>query len=579
MLVHDFLLSKRGIALPATHGLRNSIERHKARLNSELTRARIRRKAGSTDVLRQQIETEYLGEAAQYPRWVRVNALKTTLEDQLDSTFKDFARVYSVGEVTAAAPGKPCYYVDEHIPNLLAVSPTFEFAKTEAYTAGAIILQDKASCFPAYLLDPLPEDGDVIDSCAAPGNKTTHLAALLHTRATAAAAEEEALSGLGPGLGSPRAPQKIYAFEKDRHRARTLDKMVGLAGAKDTVRINFAQDFLRADPRSDLFKDVGALLLDPSCSGSGIVGRDAPPTLHLPETPVVGSVKKGAAAGKPDSNGRKRKRGDGGGDNGNADSTAGGDSNKQGKGREKKSEPPREEVLFMDDDGAETTVASERELRARLEALSAFQLTLLLHALAFPAARKITYSTCSVHAEENERVVLRALRSDVARRRGWCVLRRHEQVRGLREWPVRGRRDACRDDVDGDDEEGDEEVAESCIRSYKDDGRGVMGFFVAAFVRDVAPSRDGDGDDDGPYVRDEDGRIVRDMLGMPTLKDTHQRSGSRPSVTGAVVPAPLDVGGTEERTTDGSELDDANSGADSSEADEDEDEDEWNGFD
>ena len=556
MLVHDFLLSKRGIALPATHGLRISIERHKARLNSELTRARIRRKAGSTNALRQQVDVEYLGGSARYPRWVRVNTLKTTLEDQLDSTFKDFARVYSIEEVTAADPRKPSYYVDEHIPNLLAVSPAFEFAKTEAYAAGAIILQDKASCFPAYLLDPLPEDGDVIDSCAAPGNKTTHLAALLHSRA--------AVAEVPPGLGPPRAAQKIYAFEKDKNRARTLDKMVGIAGGRDIVRINFAQDFLRADPRSDLFRDVGALLLDPSCSGSGIVGRDAPPTLHLPEPLGMGTFKKSAAAGSHDGTGRKRKRGEGGG--GSNEDSSGAVVEKQ----KKKPGQPRE-VLFVDDDGAETAVTEGQELQARLEALSTFQLTLLQHALAFPAARKVTYSTCSTHAEENERVVLRALQSDVARHRGWRILRRHEQVRGLREWPVRGQRDACRDGDEND------EVAEACIRSYKDDGRGVMGFFVAAFVRDATPSRDGDDhgdDDDGPYVRDEDGRIVRDVLGMPTLKAARQRPRPPPDAE-AVVTAPPDVAESEEPATGDSEAEDVSSATDSSVADEEE----WNGFD
>lgn len=535
MLVHDFLLSKRGIALPATHGLRISIERHKARLNAELTRARIRRKAGSIDALRQQIDAEYLGEAARYPRWVRVNTLKTTLEDQLDSTFKNFTRVYSIREVmgvgAGASPGKPSYYVDEHIPNLLAVSPSFEFTKTGAYAAGAIILQDKASCFPAYLLDPLPSDGDVIDSCAAPGNKTTHLAALLHSRTV---------------VDEGSHAQKIYAFEKDKNRARTLDKMVGLAGARDTVRINFAQDFLRADPRASMFKDVGALLLDPSCSGSGIVGRDAPPPLHLPQEPLgVGPAKK-AAGNKSDGNSsRKRKRGNG------------------DKPAEKK---PQE--VFVDDDGAETVVATERELQARLEALSSFQLTLLLHALEFPAARKVTYSTCSVHAEENERVVLRALRSDVARRRGWRILTRREQVRGMREWPIRGRRDAC----SGDSEE---EVAEACIRSYKDDGGGVMGFFVAGFVRDATPPSD---DYDGPYVRDENGRIVRDVTGMPTLKAA-RRTGS-PHAEG-VVSASLETDENEgvEVVMDDSEEDaSAESGSGSPDGDG-ADEEEWTGFD
>ncbi|RYP09249.1 hypothetical protein DL765_008514 [Monosporascus sp. GIB2] len=505
---------KRGIALPANHGLRTSIERHKARLNAEFTRARVRRKAGSTEALRQQVTTEYLGEAARYPRWVRINTLKTTLEYQLASTFKDFTRVYSIGEVTDASSGK-LLHVDEHIPNLLAVSPSFEFTKTEAYRSGAIILQDKASCFPAYLLDPLPEDGDVIDSCAAPGNKTTHLAALVHSRT----AESEQCS------------QRIYAFEKDKKRALTLEKMVKLAGAKDIIRISFAQDFLKVDPNADLFKNVGALLLDPSCSGSGIVGRDAMPSMHLPESPSSSTKE------LQSHNSRKRKRGEG-------------------------APPESAQKVFVDDDGTETVVATEKELKARLEALSSFQLTLLLHALEFPAATKVTYSTCSVHAEENEQVVLRALQSDVARRRGWRILKRDEQVRGLREWPVRGTVDASN---------GDSEVADACIRSYKDDGRGVMGFFVAGFIRDASEAVDVD----GPYLRDENGRIIRDASGMPTLKAANVSDASCASARSSV---PLEGPDGDEGMTENLESEDVTTSSDESNPDE-KDEDEWNGFD
>ncbi|KAI1810911.1 S-adenosyl-L-methionine-dependent methyltransferase [Poronia punctata] len=443
LLVHDFLLARKGIALPATHGLRTAIERHKARLAAELTRARLRRKATSLDALRQLVAVESAGE---YPRWVRVNTLKTTVREQLDTTFKDFTQVDSVQEVVKST-GKS-YHVDEHVPNLLALSPLFEITKTQAYTSGAVILQDKASCFPAYLLDPRPENGDVIDSCAAPGNKTTHVAALVKSHVAE---------------GEPSSPRKVFAFEKDPHRGRTLEKMVNLAGAQDMTLLSLGRDFLKVDPQSPVYKNVGALLLDPSCSGSGIVGRDVMPTIHLPERPggttttttsTVGKKRPAAPDTKDDSKkDRKRKRVE----------------------NDDEEESEKKQVL-VDDDGQELVVSSEKEMKARLEALSSFQLTLLLHAFTFPAARRVTYSTCSIHAEENEKVVLRALESDVAVKRGWRILKRDQQVRGLRQWPVRGSVDAA---------EGDEVVAEGCIRSHQDDGRGVMGFFVAGFVRDV----------------------------------------------------------------------------------------------
>ncbi|KAI1637668.1 S-adenosyl-L-methionine-dependent methyltransferase [Biscogniauxia mediterranea] len=541
LLVHDFLLSKKGIALPASHGLRTSIERHKARLNSELTRARLRRKAGSIDALREQITVEFLGEASGYPRWVRVNTLKTTLDDQLESTFKDFTRVFEVKEVVRS-PGK-LLYIDGHIPNLVAISPGFEITKTPAYISGALILQDKASCFPAYLLDPRTEDGDVIDTCAAPGNKTTHLAAIVRSRV----AETE------------QCAQTVYAFEKDKHRARTLEKMVKLAGAKDITKMSFGQDFLKVDPNAEMFRNVGCLLLDPSCSGSGIVGRDSMPAIHLPQQHTPGPFKKPLP--ETTATNRKRKRET---DNDVAKPT----------GAPPPQQQQQQQQVLVDDDGQETMVSSGEELKARLDALSAFQLTLLLHAFRFPAARRLTYSTCSVHAEENEQVVLRALRSDVARRRGWRVLRRAEQVRGLREWPVRGTPEAS---------DGDAEVADACIRSYTDDGRGVMGFFVAGFVRDAQGGGEGE-DGEGPYVRDEEGRIVRDAItGMPTLKPDEERSAAAALAVGSASNGREARGRSTsavERGEEEEEEDDDESMEDSGSTDEEEGEeqDEWNGF-
>ncbi|KAI0455195.1 S-adenosyl-L-methionine-dependent methyltransferase [Xylaria acuta] len=500
LLVHDFLLSRKGIALPASHGLRAAIERHKARLTAELSRARLRRKAVSVDALRQLVTIESLGEAGQYPRWVRVNTLKTTLQDQLDTTFKNSTQVASVKDVVTGSIAANLLYVDEHVPNLLALSPTFEITKTPAYTSGAVILQDKASCFPAYLLDPQPEDGDVIDSCSAPGNKTTHIAAIIKSRL----AEGE------------ECKQKVYAFEKDQYRARTLDKMVNLAGAQEITRMSLGRDFLKVDPTAPLYKNVGALLLDPSCSGSGIVGRDAMPTIHMPEQP-------GATARKtPLGKNRKRKREDGTAEGG------------------------RQQIL-VDDDGQELVVSSEKEMRVRLEALSSFQLTLLLHAFTFPAARRVTYSTCSIHAEENEQVVLKALQSEVAMKRGWRIMKRDQQVRGMREWPVRGSLEASG---------GDEEIAEACIRSYKDDGRGVMGFFVAGFVRDAGAEIEGKRFALGTDHQEKSGSKGTEDKGSPNGNDhVNNASGAR---TAALkdVQSETDSDSNDTSDTDGSDGED-----------------------
>ncbi|KAI1173902.1 S-adenosyl-L-methionine-dependent methyltransferase [Nemania sp. FL0916] len=505
LLVHDFLLAKGGIALPASHGLRVAIERHKNRLTAELTRARLRRKAASINVLRELVNVEFLGEAGLYPRWVRVNTLKTTLQYQLDTTFKDFIHTESVKEVIAGSTAGKLLYVDEHIPNLVALSPAFEITKTQAYTSGAIILQDKASCFPAYLLDPQLEHGDVIDSCSAPGNKTTHVAAIVRSRV----AEGEECN------------QKVYAFEKDRHRSRTLDKMVKIAGAEKITRLSLGQDFLKVDPDSPLYRNVGALLLDPSCSGSGIVGRDTMPTIHLPEEAGVAAKKQ-----QPDKN-RKRKREDAPADEG------------------------RQQVL-IDDDGQELVVSSEREMKARLEALSSFQLTLLLHAFKFPAARRVTYSTCSVHAEENEQVVLKALQSEVAVTRGWRIMRRDQQVKGMREWPVRGSLDAS---------DGNQEIGDACIRSYKDDGRGVMGFFVAGFIRDA----EGDG-----AVDEKGGRPTN---GQPGQKGSKEQISSNGKGLSNNASASRTAGLTDSDSSDSSDTQNSDSETDESGSGE-----EWGGF-
>ncbi|CAM9825793.1 unnamed protein product, partial [Choristocarpus tenellus] len=85
--------------------------------------------------------------------------------------------------------------VDNIVPSLLVLPPGTDLHEHRLVKQGRLILQDKSSCFSAEALlgyemeqgvgDGIPfreaerKGGDFIDACAAPGNKTMHLASLL----------------------------------------------------------------------------------------------------------------------------------------------------------------------------------------------------------------------------------------------------------------------------------------------------------------------------------------------------------------------------------------------------------------
>lgn len=449
--MHDLLLTKNGVAAPESHPLRLAVTRHKARLHAELTKVRVRGGFASIEDLRTHVNNnpsvKSQNEASQsndtysdsltkhfsHPRWVRINTLRTSLDEQLSTTFAGYKKVDSVAQLCEEASrsiAERLLHIDKHIPNLLALPPSSKLSKLTAYQKGLIILQDKASCFPAYILNPRSEEGDVVDACAAPGNKTTQVAALLQYHA------------------SPTSKPRVWACERDKGRSVSLKMMVDMAGAEKIVNIKAGQDFLKLNPKSLPWDMTGSLILDPSCSGSGIIGRDEALDIVLPK-------KQTDISDKSKSLKRKRKI--------------------------------RSEPAHISEDLEEEPITAEDDttkLSARLDALSTFQLKLLLHAFEFSKARKVVYSTCSVYCQENEHLVIKALTSPIAMQRRWRILRRDEQVSGARDWPIRGDLDACQkmSGIDGIlDLRG---IAESCIRCKKGTEEGTQGFFVAAFMRD-----------------------------------------------------------------------------------------------
>lgn len=432
-----------------------AVAKHKTRLEAEFTRLRVRKGFGTLEAFKAFVNTRDGaptddGESKEghvdgsnagalqkqsHVRWVRINTLRTTMEEQLQTIFSEFKMVPNLSEITkvstSAANTERLVYGDRHIPNLLAVPRKLDLTGTVAYQEGHIIFQDKASCFPAYLLDISSTDGDIIDACAAPGNKTSHLASFLPPRAKSAAGQ-----------------RRIWAIERDKERALTLEKMIQWTGAKHLVMIDAAKDFTQLNPLDRRYSRVEAILLDPSCSGSGILGRDDGVDFMLPEKDRLLSFRPLVSGKKPKKPRSKR------------------------KSIEATITPPNLS------EGLSSKVDDQKN---RLISLATFQLKLLTHAFRFPRVRRIVYSTCSIHEIENEQVVIKALNSQEAKEGGWKILRRKDQVAGLRDWGIRGNTMAFHKAVE--DHDLADELADACIRCGKGGEHGTIGFFVVGFVR------------------------------------------------------------------------------------------------
>uniref|UniRef100_A0A7S4BXZ1 SAM-dependent MTase RsmB/NOP-type domain-containing protein n=1 Tax=Chrysotila carterae TaxID=13221 RepID=A0A7S4BXZ1_CHRCT len=163
-----------------------------------------------------------------FPRYARVNTLRMSVADALRSLQEQGIKLPSVDPV---------------VKELLVFPPGTNLHGQQLVTDGALILQDRASCLPALALAP-PEAAHVIDACAAPGNKTTQLAAMV-----------------GPN-------GVVHAFEKSFARAKTLRAQLKRAGAVHASAE--CVDFLTVDPHK--YPRVTHALVDASCSGSGGAG-------------------------------------------------------------------------------------------------------------------------------------------------------------------------------------------------------------------------------------------------------------------------------------------------------------------
>ncbi|KAG7610446.1 SAM-dependent methyltransferase RsmB/NOP2-type [Arabidopsis suecica] len=219
IVCYDILFGKD---TPSIGDAEKFLMRHKDALLSGLATLLVRKKVESVDQLLGSKLTGHLK-----PRYVRVNTLKM----DVDSAVQELEKHYTVQK-------------DETIPDLLVLPPGSDLHAHRLVANGRIFLQGKASSMVAAALQP--EAGWVVlDACSAPGNKTIHLAALME------------------GQG------KIIACELNEERVKRLEHTIKLSGASNIEVCH--GDFLGLNPKDPSFAKIRAILLDPSCSGSGTI--------------------------------------------------------------------------------------------------------------------------------------------------------------------------------------------------------------------------------------------------------------------------------------------------------------------
>lgn len=158
-------------------------------------------------------------------RAIRVNTLKATADEVRE------------------AIGVPTHG-DEELPEAMILEESVDLESTDLWNDGKIVAQSRGAQLAARLLAPQPGER-VLDLCAAPGGKTSHLAALM---------------GGGKGL---------IAVEQHAGRAAALRRTLDRLGAGEATVVT--GDAL--DPPAALHGTIDAILLDPPCAALGTLQR------------------------------------------------------------------------------------------------------------------------------------------------------------------------------------------------------------------------------------------------------------------------------------------------------------------
>ena len=171
-------------------------------------------------------------DANEHPRPVviRTNTLRTKAKE-LERVLSDRGiRLGSLGSWTKLG----LIVFDSQVP----------LGATPEYLSGHYMLQSPSSFLPVMALNPQP-NMRVLDMCAAPGGKTTHMAQLMKNKGC------------------------IIANDVNKARAQSLIANIHRLGVTNTIVVNYDG---RAFP--DVMGGFDMVMIDAPCSGTGVISRD-----------------------------------------------------------------------------------------------------------------------------------------------------------------------------------------------------------------------------------------------------------------------------------------------------------------
>lgn len=166
----------------------------------------------------------------QRPLTIRTNSLKTRRRDLAQALINRSVNLDPVGKWSKVG--------------LVIYSSQVPLGATPEYLAGHYMLQGASSLLPVMALAP-QENEKILDMAAAPGGKTTHIAALMRN------------SGL------------LYANDANKNRTKAIVGNLHRLGITNTVVCTHDGRKLPG-----IMKGFDRVLLDAPCSGTGVIAKD-----------------------------------------------------------------------------------------------------------------------------------------------------------------------------------------------------------------------------------------------------------------------------------------------------------------